>query len=279
MRWAARLLLVLLLAAAGARSAGAQEAPSLEHGFRLMYGLRFQAAEREFVQWERDHPQDPLGPMSLAANLLFAEFDRAGILQAQFFVNDSTFKSSQKTVPTSRALRVRFDRAVTDAETLARTRLASQPRDADALFAMAMVYGLRADFAALIDRRNMSALSYTREADAWAHRLLAIAPDCGDAYLATGISKYIVGSLYAPVRWILHIAGYAGDKRKGLDDLRVAAERGRLLGPFARILLAIAYLRDGDRPRARELLVALAREFPTNPLFEREIRRIDGTAD
>lgn len=269
------VLLVLLTAP----QTSAQPLPSLEHGFRLMYGLQFQAAEREFAEWQNQHPQDPLGPMSAGAKVLFAELDRAGILQAQFFVDDSTFTSKNKSVPANAALRAQLDRALADAERLARARLARDGRDRDALFAMAMVYGLRADYAALIEGRNMSSLSDTREAASFARRLLAGAPDYGDAYLATGINDYVVGSLAAPLRWFLHIAGYSGDKSKGIDQLKMAATRGRLLAPFARILLAIAYLRDDDRLRARDLLADLARDFPTNPLFAREVRRIDGAGN
>jgi predicted Zn-dependent protease len=45
------------------------------------------------------------------------------------------------------------------------------------------------------------------------------------------------------------------------------------------VLLAIAYLRQNDRTRARELLTGLRDEFPANPLFPKEIARIDGAAD
>jgi len=49
----------------------------------------------------------------------------------------------------------------------------------------------------------MAALSYTRQATKVARTLLEVAPDYADAYLATGISQYIVGSLTPPLRWIL----------------------------------------------------------------------------
>jgi hypothetical protein len=53
--------------------------------------------------------------------------------------------------------------------------------------------------------------------------------------------------------------------------------RGRFLGPFARILLAIACLRTDETAHARDLLVALAHDFPSNGLFAREVRRLDGS--
>jgi len=47
------------------------------------------------------------------------------------------------------------------------------------------------------------------------------------------------------------------------------------LAPFADILLAIAYVREHDKPHARELLASLRDQFPANPLFAKEIARLD----
>ncbi len=269
----ALLGLALLIALALPARAG-DTTPSLDAGFRMMYGFEFQSAEHEFVQWRTRHAGDPLGPVSQAANALFSELSRLGVLQAQFFVDDSSLTSPDRPAP-DRAVRTRFDAALAEATSLASARLTRNRRDPDALFAMALVNGLEADYSALVEGRNFASLSYTREGARWAKKLLAVAPEYADAYLATGISDYIVGSLPAPVRWVLHLAGYAGDKDRGIAQLKTTAERGRLLAPLARILLGIAYLRDGDRVRAREVLVGLNRDFPSNPLFAREIRRLD----
>jgi hypothetical protein len=94
--------------------------------------------------------------------------------------------------------------------------------------------------------------------------------------LATGTYKYIIGSLPAPVRWLLRFGGHSGDKEGGRYEVMMTAEHGRFLKPFARILLAISYLRDKDTGRARALLAGLRDEFPKNPLFAREIARLDG---
>ena len=133
----------------------------------------------------------------------------------------------------------------------------------------------RADYAALIEKRNFVSLRYTKEATGWAEKLLVVDPTCYDAHLATGVSRYIIGSMAAPVRWILHLGGVSGDKQAGIADLRITAQKGRYLAPFARILLAIAYVREHDKPQARALLASLQQEFPNNTLFTREIARID----
>ncbi len=271
-----RVVVALVAALLLAPAARADEPPltPLEQGFRSMYGLDFASARRVFEQWREAHPLDPLGPMAEAASILFAELDRSGVLQAQFLVNDSTFTVKKASaVPPS--VKDQFETALADAERLARARLRENPREADALFAQTMVYGLRADYSALIEGRGMASLSYTRQATRTGQILLGVAPDYADAYLSIGISQYIVGSLIAPLRWVLRIAGYSADKSEGMEQLKLTADRGRFLGPFARILLTIAYLREHDTQRARAMLVGLEREFPTNPLFARELERID----
>ncbi len=274
-----RMFFAMAMAVELARNVAASEpSPSLERGYQLMYGLDFASAGRVFLEWQVGHPRDPLAPMSLAANLLFSELHRSGVLQAQFFVDDRSFTAS-KPFPPPADLSARFDAAVAEAEAVALARLSEDPHDRDALFALAMAFGLRADFAALLEGRNVAALSYTREAARVARTLIAVAPDCADAYLATGISQFIVGSLVAPMRWALRLAGFQGDKRKGIEELRRTAAGGRFLGPFARILLAIACLREHDMAGARELLVGLVRDFPSNPLFARELQRIAARAN
>jgi hypothetical protein len=247
---------------------------SLDQGFHLLYDLDFDQAHLVFLSWQHEHPQDPVGPTAEAAGLLFSEFHRLGVLEAQFYENDKSFLNRDKVVPDP-VVRDRFNGALARSQSLAATRLAASPQDRDALFAMTLSSGLQADYAALIEKRNLPSLHYTRDASDWAAKLLAVNPDCYDAYVATGFSKYIVGSMAAPVRWFLRLGGLSGDKKIGLAELQLTADHGRYLGPFARILLAIAYVRDKDNPHARGVLAALRDEFPKNPLFAREIARLD----
>ena len=79
----------------------------------------------------------------------------------------------------------------------------------------------------------------------------------------------------APIRWLVRLGGVAGDKQEGVKELKLVADRGHYLAPFANILLAIAYVRDHDKKHARELLASLRDEFPANPLFAQEIAKLD----
>jgi len=270
------LLFVLGVAACAEDLAKASLALPLDEGFSGLYNLDFRGAQKHFADWQKLHPDDPVGPVSEAAGLLFSEFNRLGVLEAEFYENDNAFVDRPK-VSADPATRSSFEASVVRAETLAHARLAKDPKDRDALFALTLASGLRADYAALIDKRNFESLHYTKQASAAGQQLLAVCRDCYDALLATGFSKYIIGSMAAPVRWLLRMGGLPADKQGGIADLQLAAEHGHYLAPFARILLSIAYVRERNNERALELLTALQREFPANPLFPREISRLQAT--
>jgi len=270
-------ILLLLMGFWGARCIAADlpaASPSLESGFHFLYDLDFDRAQRVFVSWQQQHPEDPLGPAAQAAGLLFSEFNRLGILESQFYTDDQAFAARHKLKPDP-AIRERFDAALSQAESRAQARLEENPKDRNALFSMVLIYGLRADYAALIEKRNVASLRYTKQSNVWAQQLLAVDPQCYDAHLASGISQYIIGSMATPVRWLLKLGGVSGDKQNGIRELELTAQNGRYLAPFARILLAIAYVREKDIARARTMLLSLQNDFPQNPLFAKEIGRLD----
>ena len=269
------LILALSLVPKVARADTETTTPTgLDRGFNHLYNLDFPGAQKEFQSWEQQNPDNPMGPIGQAARILFSEFNRLGVLEAQFYENDTAFAGRKKYQADPKQHEL-FEQQLTRAETLGKARLARDPNDHDALLGMTLASGLRADYAALIEKRSLSSLHYTKEASAWADRLLATHPVCYDGYLAGGISRYIVGSMSAPVRWLLRMGGVSGDKARGIAELQITATNGRLLAPFARILLAIAYVRDKNTARARETLLTLQKDFPNNHLFPLELARLN----
>ncbi len=100
-----------------------------------------------------DHPEDPFGPASDAAALLFMEFDRLNIVDTQLF-NDPHPTVDRKLPPANPNLRADFDQRMQYAEQLADAILAKSPKDAHALFVKMFIYGLRADYAEGGDARQ-----------------------------------------------------------------------------------------------------------------------------
>jgi hypothetical protein len=90
-----------------------------------------------------------------------------------------------------------------------------------------------------------------READEYAKKLLAVAPDAADAYFILGAVNYIIGSLPWHERFFLRFTKIRGDKRGGIQQLELGAARGQYLRPFAKIVLALVALRENKIEVAR----------------------------
>jgi hypothetical protein len=264
------LALLFLPAILSTATASDSDPATLDQGFQALYNLDFDRAQQQFAAYQNQHPDDPMGPVAQASGFLFHELNRAGLLSSRFFDRNAAFTSSPTPKPDPSSYQ-RFESELGRAEVLAQPRLATDPNDRNALLALALVNGLRADYSALFEHRYSIALRYTRDATSYARRLLMICQDCYDAYIATGISRYLIGSLSAPLRWILRIGGFSGDKKQGMADLELVSERGHYLAPYARILLAIAEIREKNTARARQLLTELRDEYPGNPLFAQEL--------
>ncbi len=239
-----------------------------------MYDLNFTFAKEQVKLFEDAHPVDPLGPVAAGAAVLFDMFQKDRVLQAEFFTSDDQYSKRRPITPNPQAV-AEFVSALNRAEQLGNDALNRDPEDRNALFSMTLVHGLRADYAALIERRDLAALRLSGHANEYARRLLALSPNYYDAYVATGIEKYLVGLRSTPVRWALRLGGVKGDVDEGMQELALAANKGHYLAPFARILLAIAYLRKDQRSDAQRLLAQLRDEYPHNPLFVEELARLN----
>ncbi len=238
-----------------------------------MYNLDFGAAHQVFRAWQVSHPGDPLGFVSDAASYLFSEFDRLHVLQSELFTSDKSFDKRGK-LPPDPAARAAFDGSLAKADQLIAQILARSPQDSNAMFSQILASGLRGDYAALIEKRNLASLGYMKNSRQIAERLVVLDPTCYDAYLAVGVENYLLSQSSLPVRWVLRLSGAQTDQTEGVNHLRVTAEKGRYLGPFARLLLAVAALRNHDRATARVLLSGLSQEFPQNHLYSEELAKI-----
>ena len=245
----------------------------LDQGYRQMYNLEFEAAHRSFQEWEALHPAEAMGPVSDAAAYLFSEFERLHVLESEFFVDDDSFRSRQKLTPDA-GVRRNFEQALTKAQQLADEKLARFPQDHDAIFANVLRLGLHADYQALIEKKYAASLDEVKASRLLAQQLVTVDPVYYDAYLAIGVENYLLSQKAAPLRWLLRINGAQTNKEEGMKNLRLTAEKGHYLLPYARLLLAVSALRDKDGERAATILRDLAREFPKNRLYVQELSKI-----
>jgi hypothetical protein len=261
---ARRVLLVLTILSAWTAEAMAQT--EIELGFQSMYNLQFDQAQQDFSTWQRLHPDDPLGPVSQAAGYLFGEFARLDILESQLFTDDKAFASRTRLSPDPN-VRTQFYAALDRGNQLADAALKQHPDDSNALFAKVLALGLRSDYVAMIDKQDFAALRYMKQGRILAQQLLKQKPDAYDAMLAVGVENYLTGIKPAPVRWMLSLGGIDPDKEQGIRELEQTAAHGNLLKPFAKLLLAVAALRDKNNAQGCGLLHELAVAYPRNPLY------------
>ena len=265
--------LLLLFARPASAVATALPGTPLNDGYYAMYNLNFAAAHEHFHEWMTTHPEDPLGPASDAAAYIFNEFDRLGVLDIELFADDDRFES-RKPPSVDQAMKQGFMDRAAQTDRLADAALKRNPRDANALYSKAVVSGMRADWASLIDRHEFGAYRYSEMASGYAKQALAVDPTLYDANLAVGIENYMLSLKAAPIRWILGMTGAGTSKAEGVRLLKLTAEHGHYTAPFARLMLAVGELRDGHIQHCKEILISLSKEFPGNTLYAREITRL-----
>lgn len=264
-----RSAMVMILACGFARGESL-----LDAGFRQMYNLQFDEAHRSFAEYQRANPGDPLGAVSDAAAYLFSEFNRLNILRSQFAIHDENFTAFAKPLVSDPRIQQLFEASLTRSQMLAAPGLSHTPPDPNAMFATTLRLGLHADYLALIEKRDLSALAEIKQARIEATKLLTTHPEFYDAWIAIGLENYLLSLKPAPVRWVLDVTGSQTNRQAGLDKLRLTEEKGRFLAPYAKLLLAVAALRDNDVRSAQARLASLAREFPGNRLYREELAKL-----
>lgn len=262
-------------AAAQPESPAFHTVPELAAGFNLLYEQKFTEARAAFESWESRNPREPFGEVAIAATYLYEEMYRQGALTSDFFLNEKKFLHGIDGKPDPERM-ARFREALTRARELAREKQKINPKDPEALFALTLAAGMESDALSILEKKQLDALKRMKEANEYAKQLLAQHPDASDAYIAMGIANYIIGSLNPGFRFALWFGGIHGDKKLGMEQVAKAAENGRYLRPFGKIMLALAARREKQNALAQKLLRELTEEFPSNDLFASEYAKAMG---
>lgn|SRR5208282_372727 len=242
----------------------------LESGFSHLYGLDFKTARQEFLKYQQVHPEDAMGKAAEAASYLYEEFNAKGVLSSEFFLNDARFLGGVEGSPTENRNN-QFMQTNHLAREMAKNQLKSDAHNAHALLILTMTDGMESNYDALIEKKQLAALSMMKQAEAEANTLLAIDPNAKDAYVALGMSNYVIGCLPGFKKAFLWFGGVHGDRLRGIQLMSEAAEHGHYFRPFAKIMLALAYEREHQPEHARTLLAELTTQFPTNPHYSEEL--------
>ena len=180
--------------------------------------------------------------------------------------------------PDSTALDQEFstlvDRAIAATEAWAERA----PTSAEAWFYMGGAYAARVQWRVLRDERLSAARDGKRILQAL-EESIRLDPTLDDAYFGMGMYKYyadVAPAAARMLRFLLLLPG--GDRKVGLEQMRRARARGRLLQGEADYQLSIVYLwYENQTPGAINLLQALNEQYPGNPLFLAQIAHIQDT--
>jgi len=195
------------------------------------------------------------------------------ILEAQFLADDKKAEKTNQLTPDP-AVKTQFEAMLEKTRTLSEAKLAKDPSDATALFARILMDGMHGDYLVLVEDKERDGLKYLKQSRALAETLIANNPDNYDAYLPIGVENYMTSLKSSAVRWFLRAGGAQTDKATGLRSLKIVAEKGHYLAPFAQVFLVIAALHDHEKPKALELMKNLAQQFPDNHVYNHELAQL-----
>jgi hypothetical protein len=246
---------------------------AIDGALNRMYNCDFAGANAIIMEQIRQHPDDPLLHGIRAAANLFSEFYRLKILELDFFADDDKVTDRKKLKPDP-AIHAQLFRMSGEARKLAAARLAVDPKDANAIFALFVASGVETDYTLLVEKKYYRSYRLSKEHQKYAGYLLAMNPPAYDAYLSQGVLEYVVGNLNFFFRLFIHFDQIVGNKQTAIGYLKRVIENGRYYPAYAKMLLSVIYLRENQPLQALALLQELALDFPENPLIRKEIIRI-----
>ncbi len=247
----------------------AAEDPAAE-GFDHLFNLEYDEALAVFQRLAAQEPDNPEYQNDIAATLLYRELFRAGALESELVSGTNPFLRRPKMQPPPE-VREAFQRAVARSLELTGERLERNRDDVEALYFRGTALAVQANWDFLVRKAWLDALRAATQSRKLHQRILRLDPDNVDAMLIPGIHEYVVGSL--PWYWKLLgcLAGFRGNKAKGIQMIERVAREGDRQRDNARFLLAAVYRRERRPQDAIPLLEDLIRDFPRNYLLRMEM--------
>ena len=258
----AALLAMAAVPAHGNPESEALRAKAADHSYNLEHDLAL-ATFRQAVQAD---PQDAGAYRGLASSLWLSITFRRGNMTVDDYLGRPN-KPNANQLPNPPAETVNgFREAIEKAIALARQRIATNPKDADAHYQLGAAVGLRASYTATVEGSVAGAFRAAREAYEEEEKVLDLQPQRKDAGLIVGTYRYIVAALSLPLRMVAYVAGFGGGKEKGIKQIEEAAAYGGDNQTEARFALILLYNREKRYDDALKVLATLRERYPRNRL-------------
>lgn len=268
-----KLLTLILLFSALLTAQRPAMAPLVAQGFDHFYNVEYPESIAAFRKAVAEKPDDPNRHNHLAQAVLFEMMYRSGALESQMVTGSNPFLRRPKMEPTAEEQQA-FTDSIQKSLDLCDARLAKSPNDPDALYAKGVALGFRGTFNFLVKRAWLDALKDITAARKLHNRVVELNPSNIDALMTQGFHDYVVGSLPWSYRMLGFLAGFHGDKERGVQTLERVARDGFYNKTDAAILLGVIYRRE-LRPRdVLPILEDLRARYPRNFLFLFELSQM-----
>src|SRR5712691_3799782 len=238
-------------------------------GSEALFNLDYETARKSFKEMAVAFPTYPAGTQFLADSLWIETLYQTRRLQSSLYGGDDTFYSTSDDKVDS-AIIDQFRTLTRQARLLAEARFKQCPRDAEALYFLGAIEGLKASFEEAVERRHFAALKDGSDAVDRHRDVLKIDPNYRDAEITIGLYDFTVGSLPLPVKLIAGVAGFRGSKKRGLATLERVAREGHWVHDEAKTLLIVLYTREKRYAEAATLARELGARYPRNYLYRLE---------
>ena len=245
-------------------------APDILRGFDHGNNIEYDEALTVFQRAAAKDPTNPHCQNYIAQTILYRAMLKAGALESELVSGTNPFLRRERMNPTE-AEHSGFDNAVNSAFSLAQARIAKNPKDAYALYSIAITYGLRANYSFLVRKAWLDALKDSTASRKHAQLAIDADPTYIDAKIILGLHDYIVGSLSWTYKLMGFLAGIRGDRDGGIRTLEEVAAKGVNNRSDAKVLLAAIYRREKRSAQAVPLLEGLIASYPRNYLFRIEL--------
>ncbi|HSL21966.1 MAG TPA: hypothetical protein VK886_10555 [Vicinamibacterales bacterium] len=259
-------LLWIAVLAAGAVLAAQTAADLRREASDLDYNLDHAEAEALLERALALAPQDGATHRAIASSTWQDLLFRRGAVTVDHYLGSVSRQRVHVEKPPP-ALDRRFRQHAERALSIARARVAREPRSADAWYDLGASLGLLASYTATIEGRLMAGFRAARSAFDAHERVLRRNPSRKDAGLTVGTYRYVVATLSWPKRWMAYIAGFGGDKDRGIRMIEEAAAYPGESRMEARFALILIYNRERRHADALRVMDELRAQFPRNRLL------------